>query len=94
MTEPEPRRRFIDQPYILQIVALEQTQDLLRTLARDEVLPTRMRTACAKQHRKLAAFVRELRRRAAADRRGTGARGGAALTPALAPALGPRQPRP
>ena len=64
MTEEEPRRRFIDEPYILQIVALEQIQDLLRPLARDTLspLPQRMRQVCAQQHRKLAAMVRELRR--------------------------------
>ena len=64
MREPEPRQRFLDQPYVLQIVALEQIQDLLRPLARDGMspLPLRMRQVCAKQHRKLEGLVKELRR--------------------------------
>ena len=39
-------------------------QDLLRGLAREGLspLPLRMRQVCAQQHRKLAGFVRELRR--------------------------------
>ena len=58
------RRRFLDEPSIVQRVALEQIQALLRPLARTDVspLPLRMRAQAVRMHRQCAAFARELRR--------------------------------
>ena len=61
MTE---RRRFLDEDYIVELLALEAMVTLLRPLSRETMgpLPLRMRTACARMHRQCAALARELRR--------------------------------
>jgi hypothetical protein len=62
VTEPQSRRRFLDEPFILQIVALEQMADLLRPLASDHLspLPLRMRNQLARMHNRVRALSREL----------------------------------
>lgn len=57
-------RRFLDAPFVLQRIALEQAQTLLRPLARTDIstLPAHMRTACARMHRQCGTLARELRR--------------------------------
>jgi hypothetical protein len=62
MAEPAPGDRFLDQPFIEEIVYIERVQELLRLLARDAYspLPRRMRTACANFHRRLTILLREL----------------------------------
>ena len=63
VSEHESRRHFLDTPYILQIVALEQMADLLRPLAADSKspLPVRMRNQLARMHNRVRALSRELR---------------------------------
>jgi hypothetical protein len=59
------RRRYLDEPFALEISALEAIRDLLRPLARTghSSLPLRMRHACARMHRTISTMLRELRRR-------------------------------
>jgi hypothetical protein len=63
MDEPCPGSRFLDEPFIEEIVFIERIQELLRLLAQDRhsPLPRRMRVACANFHRRLTLFRRELR---------------------------------
>lgn len=57
------RRRFLDEPFIVQRVALEQVQELVRPLAHSaSPLPGRMRHRCASMARRCSLMARELRR--------------------------------
>jgi hypothetical protein len=63
--EPDPRRRHLDEAFILERLALEHVRDLLRPLARSGFtsLPLRMRNRAARWHREVSGMLRELRRR-------------------------------
>jgi hypothetical protein len=73
-------RRFLDQPYLVEVLAIEAMQDKLRVLANYSLtpLPQRLRSRFAGMHVRLHAIKRELERRpdaianerAAEDRRG------------------------
>jgi hypothetical protein len=64
MANDDPRRRYLDQPFVLEIGALEAIRDPRRPLARTghSALPSRMRNSCAQMHRSISAMLRELRR--------------------------------
>jgi hypothetical protein len=72
-------RRFLDQPYVLELVTIERLQELLRTLADPALtpLPQRLRRRFDAMHGHLQAIKRELetrpgpvaQERAAEDRR-------------------------
>ena len=64
MTEHASWRHFLDEPYILERVALEQIADVLRPLANERLspLPVRMRTQLTRMHNRVRALSRELRR--------------------------------
>ena len=57
-----PRQQYLDEPYILERVTLQQIQQLLLPLAHNDAsaLPVRMRTRCAMIHRRCASMAREL----------------------------------
>jgi hypothetical protein len=58
------RHRYLDQPFVTEILSLEHIRDLLRPLTRagHSALPSRMRTHCARLHREVSGMLRELRR--------------------------------
>ena len=60
VTDPAPR--FLDEPFILQRIALEHIADLLRPLAADRLspLPVRLRNQLARMHNRVRALSREL----------------------------------
>jgi hypothetical protein len=63
MEDNDEPRRYLDEPFALEIILLQQAQDLLRQLAQNNSRPARMRTATARMYQRLGAFRRELRRR-------------------------------
>jgi hypothetical protein len=62
--DDDARRYFLDEPYILQIVTLDQIAALLRPLVDTHTspLPVRLRTHLARMHTRIRRIRRELRR--------------------------------
>jgi hypothetical protein len=57
-----PRRRFLDEPYIVERLTLEYMQDLVRPLLHPgSPLPARLRAQLARIQRRLMFINRELR---------------------------------
>ena len=54
-------RRYLDEPWLVQRLALERARHTLRHLAQDEQLPPPMREACARMFRQLGRFLETLR---------------------------------
>ena len=54
-------RRYLDEPWLAQRLALEHARASLRQLAQDEQLPLPMREACARMFRRLGQFMEALR---------------------------------
>jgi hypothetical protein len=53
----ERPRRYLDEPLLMQRLALEQARDSLKQLAQDPALPLPMREACARMFRRLGQFA-------------------------------------
>jgi hypothetical protein len=66
--ETNPRRRYLDEPFILERMSLEHVRDLLRPLAQaaHTNLPARLRNHAARLHREVSGMLSELRQRPAA----------------------------
>jgi hypothetical protein len=62
-------RRFLDEPYLAQHLALQQARDSLKQLAQDATMPQHMRDACARMFRRLGEFAETLRQEAERQRR-------------------------
>jgi hypothetical protein len=60
---PADPHHYLDDPFVLDILALEEIRDRLRLLAHPQhtALPLRLRNDCAKLHRDVSALLRELR---------------------------------
>ena len=54
-------RRYLDEPYLVQRLALERARDALRQLAQDPQLPRAMRSSCARMFRALGRHLETLR---------------------------------
>ena len=54
-------RRYLDEPYLAQHLALERARASLKHLAQDPALPPAMREACARMFRRLGQFTATLR---------------------------------
>ena len=65
----ERPRRYLDEPYLTQSLALEQARASLKQLAQDAALPLPMREACARMFRRLGEFAATLRQEADRQRR-------------------------
>jgi hypothetical protein len=62
-------RRYLDEPYLSQKLAIEAAQAHLKVLAADESLPPRMRASCGQMYIRLGQLARALARQGARDRR-------------------------
>ena len=54
-------RRYLDEPWLTQRLALERARHSLRQLAQDAQLPLPMRSSCARMFRALGRHVETLR---------------------------------